>query len=134
MIIRYDFGKTLDVSKFKVQAEHYISQINPLTYYLEIGNYELVVDVARIEDHSNHMAALEIFSLSKDADGEVLFKNKLNPNSDTLFKEFKIIQEIFDNPNIKTGHFTSSSNKVSVEKIINLINILFKIEKLKVFL
>lgn len=134
MLFRYDFGEKLDTSKFKAQAEHYIGKIRPqLTYMLVIHSYELTVEISEHDDHPEQLISFKLVSVEKE---KLVIKNKSNvyPLLDKRFKEFEIIKEIWTDLYDNVGYLRSNNKTYTVSKIIELVEFLFKVEKLKAFL
>ncbi len=134
MLFRYDFGKTLDVSKFMVQAQHYIAQMRQLEYHLVLQNYKIVVNISTPDDCTAHLASISIFDIKRDKHGLITDASLLFPGNDLRFKEFKIIKEIWKNPDYSSGDWASGSVSDTTEKIISLLKIAHKIDNLKAFL
>lgn len=95
MLFRYDFGKILDVSKFRAQAPHYITQMRQVDYHLFLQNYKIVVNISTPDDSTAHMISVSIFDIKRDENGEIISVEQLFPSNDLRFKEFKLVKEIW---------------------------------------
>lgn len=136
MILRYDFGEVLDLSKFQKQAPHYIKCMPSLTYHFCVSNYRLVAEINRLSDDmpETHSVTFSLFSGNKDADGDIVNHNVVVPLSDTRFKEIQEIVSLFDLDKSKSEQMLSNSAEKTVDKLSRLIRVLYKINKLKAFL
>lgn len=136
MILRYDFGEVLDLSKFQKQALHYINCMPSLTYHFCVSNYRLVAEINKSSDSllDHHTVTFSLFSGNKDADGDIINHNIVVPLSDTRFKEVQEIVSLFTFDASKSDTIISNSAEKTVEKLSRLIRVLHKINKLKAFL
>lgn len=134
MLFRYDFGETLDITKFRMQAQHYIAQMRQLEYNLFLQNYKIIVNISTPDGSTAHLVSVSIYHIDRDENGEITSTEKLFPGNDLRFKEFKIIKEIWGNPDYSLGDWASGSVSNTTEKIISLLKIAHKIDNLKAFL
>ena len=134
MLFRYDFGKKLDVTKFRAQSQHYIAQMRQVEYNLFLQNYKIIVSISTPDDCTAHLVSMSMYHIIRDEAGEIIKSEKLFPSNDLRFKEFKIIKEIWKNPNYSLGNWDSGSVSNTTEKIISLLKIAHKIDNLKAFL
>lgn len=132
MIFRYDFGKNLDLSRFRKQSTYYIGKLPTLNYHLFVGNYKMIADINVIEEQNLHNVTIAIFDITKDNEGQVKDSNTIVPLMDTRFKEIKEIISIF--PNDYMGEFSSDNSEFTSNKLCQLIKILHKIDNLKAFI
>lgn len=152
MIFRYDFGSNLDLSKFKKQFKHYLEKITNIDYHLFFNEYKLIIEIKKIDEsmldqinqlsqsekfckplpNNLHMTSISIYDLTRDQDGEIIKSDFIIPLNDIRFKELKQIVEIFPFDHYK-GFFNSFCFENTTDKISKIINILLKINKLKLF-
>lgn len=133
MLYRYDFSEKLDLSRFKKQAPHYISNMREVTYDLFMPDYKMVVEVATPDGCVGHTVSLSIYDIDRDEDGDIIRERVIVPLIDTRFREIQPIKDIFKIDHYK-AHFDSNSSVDTVEKITKLLKLLHKINNLKVFL
>lgn len=134
MLFRYDFGETLDVTKFRAQAQHYIAQMRQVDYNLFLQNYKIIVNIFTPDDCTAHLVSVALYHIIRDECGEITKVELLFPSNDLRFKEFKIIKEIWEKPHYSFGNWDSGSVSNTTEKIISLLKIAHKIDNLKAFL
>lgn len=132
MIFRYDFGKNLDLSRFRKQSTHYIGKLPTINYHFFVGNYKMIADINVIEEQNLHNVTIAIFDITKDNEGQVKDSNTIVPLMDVRFKEIKEIISIF--PNDYMGEFSSDNSEFTSNKLCQLIKILHKIDSLKAFI
>jgi hypothetical protein len=134
MRYRYDFvGDKLDLPKFQKQAAYYIGHMREVNYEIFLKNYKLLVEIATPDNCTGHIVTLSMHDLKRDSDGDISSEKVIIPLIDTRFKESKIIKEFFVIDNYK-AHFESNNVSLTVDKISQLIKLLFKINSLKAFL
>jgi hypothetical protein len=133
MQIRIDINEKLDLSKFRKQATYYLGQMRELSYHFYLPNYRVMVDSVSTDDTTAHLVTLWIEEIKRDADYEILTGKAVIPIIDIRFKESKIIQELFPNDHYKSS-FQSNDVAKTVDKICQLVKLVFKINSLKVFL
>jgi hypothetical protein len=133
MLFRYDFGEKLDLSRFKKQAPHYISNMREVTYNLFMPDYKMVVEVATPDNSTGHIVSLSLFEIKRDGEGEITEEKVIVPLIDTRFREIQSIKDIFKIDHYK-AHFDSNNAIDTVEKICKLLKLIHKINNLKVFL
>jgi hypothetical protein len=133
MQFRYDFDKKLDLSRFKKQAEHYIGKMNEITYNFYIENYKLNITIAKVVENSNHSVGLAFYSIDRDADREVIRESAIFPLRNDLFSNITFIKNLFKDESSYSAYFISSSVVDTINKICDLLNLLFKINKLLAF-
>lgn len=134
MRYRYNFdSEKLDLPRFKKQAAHYIGKMRELHYEIILKNYKLLIEIVTPDNCTGHMVVISMFDIHKDNDGDIVNEKVIVPLIDTRFKESKLIQNIFVIDNYK-AHFDSNSVFETVDKISQLIKLIFKINNLKAFL
>jgi hypothetical protein len=133
MIFRYDFGNKLDLNKFKSQSTHYITYIKKMEYHLFIKNYKLIAEVSKSDISANHQINISIYDVIRDANGDILNSQSIIPLTDARFKELKEIINIFPE-SFNKGNFDASDSKSASDKICRMLNILFKLDKMKAFI
>lgn len=133
MIFRYDFGNQLDLNKFKSQSTHYITYIKQMEYHLFIKNYKLIAEVSKSDDKQSHQVTTSIYDIIRDIDGDVLNSNVIVPLIDPRFKELKEIVSIFPD-NICKGGFDAVDSGSVAEKMCRILNILFRVDRMKAFI
>lgn len=135
MYLRYDFGKKLDLSKFKKQASHYAKNLDKVTYQLFLPNYKITVEIFRAEGClTTRSVNIAIYDIGRDKDGEITFSSALFPITDTRFKEIKIIQELWGNNTGALAYFDIGTSTDIIQRICDLIKVVHKINKLKAFI
>jgi hypothetical protein len=133
MLFRYDFGKKLDLSRFKKQAPHYILNMREVTYDLFMPDYKMIVEIATPDNCTGHTGSLSLYDIIRDDDGDIVSEHVIVPLIDTRFREIQSIKDIFKIDHYK-AHFDSNNATDTVEKICNLLKLIHKINNLKVFL
>jgi hypothetical protein len=133
MQIRIDIKEKLDLSKFRKQATHYLGQMRELSYHFYLPNYRVLVESVSLDDTTAHLVTLWIEEIKRDTDYEILTGKAVIPIIDTRFKESKIIQELFPNDHYKSS-FQSNNTSDTVNKICQVVKLVYKINNLKAFL
>lgn len=133
MIIRYDFGEKLDLSKFQKQALRHIASMRQLTYHFFVKDYKLVADISTPDDRTSHEVRLTLFSIHRDNDGEIKSGYAVVPGNDLRFKELSSFNDLFP---IDQHEAIFESNNVdkTVKELSDIIKIVHKINSLKAFL
>jgi hypothetical protein len=134
MLFTYYFlGDKLDLTKFRKQANHYISTMSEITFSLYLPDYKINAEIA-VAGHSNsHCVSLWINDLIRDSENEIVNSAIVVPLTDNRFMDIKMVQEIFPIDNYK-ALLTSNSIVKTVEDICQLTKLVFKINSLKVFI
>ena len=135
MLIRYDFDKKPDLSRFCKQASHYLKSIDDITYHFVLKNYRLEVNVY-IPDNTfmkvNHAATFEFHELNRDSEGEVKEAIPIYPSSDIRFAAMKDMNDMF-NPSSTKINIDFNSVPEVIEKISFFVKMLYKINGLTMF-
>lgn len=134
MLFRYDFGEKLDITKFNVQARHYIGQIRQIEYHLVLSHYKLVVNIDTPDGITSHLVTVKLSSLNRDKDNEIESEQTIYPLADARFQDLKIFQEIWADRYRLVGGWASNSSATTVDKIIVLLKIVHKINNLRAFI
>lgn len=133
MLFRYEFSQKLDLSIFRKQAAHYISNFRELTYHLVLNDFRIEIEIATPDSTNAHLVSMHIADLVRDEDGEIIRATAVFPKSDLRFKEIPEIAEAFPIDHYKAS-FESNSVSYTVDKICFIAKLLFKINNLKAFL
>lgn len=135
MLFSYYFlGDKLDLTKFHKQAAYYIGQMSEITYHFFLQNYKIVVEISRVDYSTEHVATVYFTNIFRDKDGDIEQEDPIYPMKDNRFKENPDVQLIFTMPDEYRGSVISSSAIWTVEKLSNLLKLLYKIESLKAFI
>lgn len=133
MQIRIEISEKLDLSKFRKQAAHYLGQMRELSYHFYLPDYRVIVESVSPDDNTAHLVTLWIEEIKRSADYEITTCKTVVPAIDVRFKESKIIQELFPNDHYKSS-FQSNNTSDTVNKICQVVKLVFKINNLKAFL
>jgi hypothetical protein len=132
MLFRYDVGEKLDLAKFKKQAKYHLSNVRDMTYEFYLTNYKLKVDIGRATATSDYIADISLFDLKRDAQLEITNETVILPNQDYRFSDIEYIQNLYQTNNWR-GEFSTYNVDDAIEKIYNIIKLLFKIDNFKCF-
>jgi hypothetical protein len=133
MEFRYDFYEKLDLTKFKKQGAHYIGSMRELTYNFFLPEFKVVAEIITPDNSSGHLVTVYFFELVRAKDRTIEAEKAVIPLIDTRFKEIKDIQSLFKIDHYK-ANFDSNNAKDTVDKLCNLVRLVFKINSLKAFL
>jgi len=134
MQFRYDFvGDKLDLSRYTKQAVAYIGAMREVDYSIYFKHYKMRVEIARLANSSEHAVTVYFFEITRDDAGEITGEKVIIPLIDTRFRESNIIKDLWKIDHYK-AHFDSSSSAITVERINQVIKLIYKIENLKAFL
>ena len=131
MIFRYDFGRKLDLTKFKKQSVHYITYMNKVSYHIFIKNYKLVAEINKSENNEL-VTSFYIYNVNRDADGDISDASVIFPLASPIFKEVLEISNMYSTYEDKGLFICNSPDQVS-NKICRVATILFKINELIAF-
>lgn len=142
MLFRYDLTQKIDLSKFKKHSAHYMSKmpdldIHELIYSFALPVFTLSVEVmSTIAPQESKQITLLKFSISeiyRDSHSEIVSGGTIYPATNNKFKEIQLFQELFTDINSQYGAFCSDNIEMCVDKICEMIELLYKIGKLKIF-
>lgn len=133
MIIRYDFGEKLDLTRFQKQAIRQIGTMQRLIYHIFVKDYKLVIDIATPDDVTSHEVSISIFEIKRDAEGEITQAWQINPYIDTRFQDISSVMDLFEQDSM-IAHYESNNVSKTIQDICLLIKLIHKINNLKVFL
>lgn len=133
MIIRYDFGEKLDLTRLEKQLPFHIGSMRELTYHFVLQKYRIETDIVKTDDSNDLLVGISLSEIWRDEDGEIKKTQIIIPLSDSRFQEMEIIKKIFVIDHYK-AHFQSSDKKFIVDTLVLLIKLVHKINGLMVFL
>lgn len=133
MEFRYDFGEKLDLTRFRKQAIHYMSSMREITYILYLPNYKVIAEITTPDNLPGHLVSIYFSEIIRDSSGTIVSDNAIIPLTDSRFKEIKDIQNLFKIDHYK-AYMTSYNSAETVNQICNLLRLVHKINRLKVFL
>jgi hypothetical protein len=133
MQIRIEINEKLDLSKFRKQATHYLGQMRELSYHFYLPDYRVTVESVSPDDTTSHLITLWIEEIQRNSDYEITTCKTIIPIIDTRFKESKIIQELFPYDHYRCS-FQSNNTSDTVDKICQVVKLVYKINNLKAFL
>lgn len=131
MIFRVNFNEQFNLDLWKKQAQHYIAQMQKISYYFYLPNYRIKVEIVTPRDVNYHTVSILIEDIIYDSDGQITKAIAIDPMINSKFKDINIIKDLFTQASVSM--FNSNSVDYTANKIYDLIKLLFKIEKLKVF-
>jgi hypothetical protein len=132
MIFRYDFGDKLDLSKFRKQAEHYLSRMPNIQYDIFTKDYYISIVAKTEEDSRLQIIYISINDVSRDL-GEITYCKAVVPTNDTRFQGFKDLVALYD-PGYTAAVITNYNSKDTTNILCDIIKIVHKINSLKVFI
>jgi hypothetical protein len=133
MIFRYDFDKQFDLSKFRNQTLHYISTIDNIEYDIFVRDFQVIFNIKH-DSLPFHNFNIKIFSLKRNNKNEIIQKIKLFPLAeDSILNNCKDIIDLYIDQYCCEANIVSNDFKYTVNKMCNIIKILYKINKLKIF-
>lgn len=112
---------------------YYYQQID---YHFYLKDYVVMVSVSIPEGQDSLYVTLGIMIIYDDENGDsngITISGQISPMRHEKFMEFEKIQEIFSN-NDSVGKFYAQTTEEVVEKVISILKIVSKIDKLTVFL
>lgn len=133
MIIRYDLGDKLDLSRFKKRAPREIATMHRIIYEFYVQGYRISIDIGTPDDSTAHLVELAIMEIKRDGSKEIQSYIAIQPNEDLRFREIPDVAKYFE-PFSQTGHFRSSSVEDTVNILSKIIKVVYKINNLKAFL
>src|SRR6185436_1755457 len=139
MLVRYDFDKILDLSRFRKQFLHYIPKmmvlnIEEVKYHFSLRMFQLSVEIRWIENPINHIVKFYISEVLRDGDKEIIAGKNISPLGDTRFQEIKLFKDFFDSNYATQGLFISYDVLYTVDIVCQIVKFLHKINNLKIFL
>jgi hypothetical protein len=133
MLFPIHIGEKLDLSKFRRHALHYIANMQEITYHIYLPDFRMIVEIASPNNATGHVGSLWLEDITRDKDYEMISSKVIIPCIDTRFKKIKNIRSLFPNDHYKSS-IESNSVADTVENICQIIKLISKINKLKVFL
>lgn len=134
MIFRYDFDKRLELLKFRQQAMHYVSIMPEIEYHIFTPDFQAIfgINYYNATKANSHLLNIKLFKLQRDRNKEITSKEQLIPLDDSTLNTFPDIVSSFEDKE-NEAKIESNDVKSTVDKIINIIRLLYKINGLKVF-
>lgn len=133
MEFRYDFGKKLDLSRFRKQLLSSLKAERRIDFRIYTNQYQLYLQQAHTEKRKTYIMHADLYELVRDSDGEIFTSNRIFPESNPKLKGFSIMQKVFSVEGYG-GIFIIEDPEITVKEIIELIKVLHKWEDLKAFL
>lgn len=133
MIIRYDFGEKLDLSRFQKQAPRQIGSMRQVTFNFYIKDYLIFADIVTPDDLNTHQVCIKLYRITRNQDKEITRTDIIIPQQDTQFKNIQNIAGLFA-ANSHQSFFDSNSVDQTVDCLSTFIKTFYKIDGLKVFL
>lgn len=131
----YFLDDKLDITKFSRPATHYIGTMREISFHLFLPHYKITVEIAGLDNSTAHIATVFFSDIRRDKDGSIVGREEaIFPLLDIRFKDNPDVGAIFTVLDNYRGSFTSSSAKETVDKLCNLIKLVFKLDHLKAFL
>jgi hypothetical protein len=132
MLFTYYFlSDTLDLDKFKKQANYYTATISEIAYHLYLPDYLITIEMVR--NDNTHGVSLWISEIVRNEEDEIEDNKIIFPLNDNRLKDIKLIEEIFPIDHYK-ANFTSNKISETIDKICGLTKLMFKINKFKTFI
>ena len=134
MLFTYYFlAETLDLSKFRKQANHYTAVMREITYHLYLPDYMITAEIVRSDDDNSHGVSLWLSEIVRDEENEIENNQTIFPLNDNRFKDIKLIEDIFPIDHYK-AIFTTNRISTTIEEICELTKLMFKINKFRTFI
>ncbi len=130
MNFRFDFQEKLDLTKFKNRLIYSnIDQKECLfNIFLKTFNINIVFKI----DQPYHKIEITIYRLNRNKNDTISNLDVIIPEQNVMLKDIFLFKEIWK-PTEFLGQFKSLNINNTVDKVSNIIEILFKIDGLKVF-
>jgi len=133
MLIRYDFGDKLDLSRFEKQVPQYIGTMREITYHIVLPHYMVNVEIVGVDDSPSHMSTIWLSEVWRDEDGEIKDTKIIVPYLDSRFKEIDFIKDKFQIDNYK-AYIYSNSVQATTNMLCRIVKLVHKINGLTAFL
>lgn len=129
MKLRYDFGKSLNLSEFKNRFAYNLGKDVSYTIFL----HDFRVDIN--PSINNEFVYINVYSVVRDEEEDVTFSQIICPPHDKRLESIDIIRELFPNGGKYYAEINLAEDKsLIVKNVCDLICVLHKISRLKVFL
>lgn len=128
MKLRYDFGKSLNLSEFKNRFHLHLGEEVSYTIFL----HDFRVDIN--PSINNEFVYVNVYSIVRDVEEDITFAQIICPQHDKRLETLDIIKKMFPDNGSYYGEFDLINKDEVVKDVCDLISVLHRISNLKAFL